>query len=207
MGREAPVCSRLAGFQLGRAVPPSQPAGLPDLQGKALTGGDTGVWGQVSVCLLAGRPANETHRNPPGGGAGAFLPTPSSQPRPCSPRSSWLPAPCVLFMRLLWALCPQSLPFPFGADLSFCPYWTRTWPCVSSSGAVINPHGLGSLSAGILSSWLWRPEVQGRVAGRLPLGLHREEGAKGSLGSLLTRAPSPFSGATPAHLPTPSHWG
>ena len=58
MGREAPVCSRLAGFQLGRAVLWGQPTGLPDLQGKALTGGDTGPLG-AGVCVFIGRSASK----------------------------------------------------------------------------------------------------------------------------------------------------
>ena len=52
-GRPA-SCSPLAGFQLGRAVLPGQPAGLPDLSGKALTGGDTGLLG-AGVCVFTGR--------------------------------------------------------------------------------------------------------------------------------------------------------
>lgn len=96
-------------------------------------------WGQVYVCLLAGQPANEAHQNLRGRGqGGAFLPT-----------SPWSLAPGsrVLFEALPWAVCPQALPFPRGADSSFCPYQARTWPFVSSSGAVMPPHRLGSLSA------------------------------------------------------------
>ena len=132
------------------------------------------------MCLLAGRPANETHQNL-GGRGGRIPPHPLLPALPLLSRVLLAPRSLVLFTRLLWALCPQSLPFPLGADLSFWPYRAR-WPCVSSSGAVINPHELGSLSAGTLSSWLWRPEVQGQGAGRLPAGASqggRSEGLSG----------------------------
>lgn len=56
-GRPA-FCSPLAGFQLGPAVLPGQPAGLPDLPGKALTGGDTGPLG-AGVCVFTGRSASK----------------------------------------------------------------------------------------------------------------------------------------------------
>ena len=115
-GRPA-VCSRLAGFQLGRAVLPGQPARLPDLQGKALAVGDTGPLGAGYVCLLAGQLANETHRNPRG--RGWRVP-----PHPLLPAPPLL-SPVLLapgsragFTKLLQAVCPQSLPFPLGAVLS-----------------------------------------------------------------------------------------
>ena len=53
VGREARLCSPLAGFQLGRAVLLGQLAGLPDLPGKALTRGDTGLLG-AGVCVFTG---------------------------------------------------------------------------------------------------------------------------------------------------------
>lgn len=116
-GRPA-VCSRLAGFQLGRAVAAGQPARLPDLQGKALTVDDTGSAGGRGMCLLAGQLATRL-TGTPGAGWACSSPPLLPAPAPALPGPSWLPAHVPTSRGPPGCVSSVPFAFPLGADSKF----------------------------------------------------------------------------------------
>ena len=143
----------------------------------------------------------------PGGGAGAFLPTLSSRPRPCSPWSSWLPAhvPASRSSSGLCVLSPSHSPLGLslvGQDLALheqlrCCDIPTDWAAYLQGHLA---HGCGGQKFRV--GWP-----------ALPTGASQGGSSEGLSGSLLTRAPVPFSGphwVTSPHPPTGgemSTWG